>query len=129
MQFTFRKTLRPKLTLCSRGHFALMLHESRLTSALFGALATIVMGATVFFGTERLAGALADFARIEPALASVALSGLVTFAFAMPVAGYILQRRANRVLENRFGHIIHHDSSTGLLNRDGFVGRLDALLT
>jgi diguanylate cyclase (GGDEF)-like protein len=105
-----------------------MLRDSRLTSAFFGGLAAIVMAATVFFGTERLTGALADFTMIDPAIASIALSGLIAFSFATPAAGFILQRRANRALENRFGHIIHHDSSTGLLNRDGFVGRLEALL-
>jgi diguanylate cyclase (GGDEF)-like protein len=106
-----------------------MLHESRLTCAFFGALAAIVMVATIFFGTERLAAALADFAMIDHAVASIALSGLIAFAFAAPAAGFILQRRANRALEKCFGHIIHHDSQTGLLNRDGFVSRLDALLT
>jgi len=106
-----------------------MLYGSRLTGVFFGVLAAIVMAATIFFGTEKLADALADLMTIEPALASLALSGLITFSFATPVAAFILQRRAIRALEHRFGHIINHDSSTGLLNRDGFVSRLDALLT
>jgi diguanylate cyclase (GGDEF)-like protein len=105
-----------------------MLQESRLTSLFCGVLSAIMISATALFGTDRLAGGLAELFAVDIGHASIGLSALIAFAFATPVAGLILQRRANRALERRFGHFIHHDAKTGLLNREGLANRLEALL-
>jgi diguanylate cyclase (GGDEF)-like protein len=105
-----------------------MLHAPRLTSLGFGVVSATVIAATVLLGTDRLTQELAALLSLDEQHASLGVAGLVAFAFATPAAGLILQQRANRALGRRFGHFIHHDIKTGLLNREGFANRLDLLL-
>ncbi len=105
-----------------------MLHQIRLISSCGGLLAVVIALAVIVFGTDRLSEEVSERLSIPSEYAAALVSGSLVFAFAAPVAALVAQWQENRRLALRFGHFARHDSSTGLLNREGFTDALDALV-